>query len=104
MQVVIDIDEKLYDYMRQEEYDKQLDKRFDYQIRFAVKNGTPLSKGHGRIGDLDKLDNRLKRMQHHYVYPLSVQGNAIAGGIALARSMIDNAPAIIKADKIGSER
>ena len=103
MQVVIDIDEKLYNYIRTEEYDKHLDKRFDHHIRLAVKNGTPLSKGHGRIGDLDKLDNRLKRMQHHYVYPLSVQGNAIAGGIALARSMIGNAPAIIETDRIGSE-
>lgn len=76
-----------------------MDKRFDYQIRFAVKNGAPLYKGHGRIGDLDKLDNRLKRMQKHYRNPVFAQSNAIAGGIALARSMIDNAPAIIKADK-----
>lgn len=45
MQVVIEIDEKLYNYMQTEEYDKHLDKRFDYQIRFAVKDGTPLPKG-----------------------------------------------------------
>jgi hypothetical protein len=44
MQIVIKIDEKLYNYMQTEEYDKHLDKRFDYQIRFAVKNGIPISK------------------------------------------------------------
>ena len=53
MQIVIDIDEKLYNYIQTEEYDEHLDKRFDYQIRFAVKDGTPLPKGHGRLIDAD---------------------------------------------------
>lgn len=103
MQLIIDIDEKLYNYIRTEEYDEHLDKRFDYQIRFVVKNGTPLSKGHGRIGDLDKLDNRLKRIQSRHADPIDVTGNAIACGIALARDVIDNAPKIIEADKSEGE-
>ena len=103
MQLVIDIDDELYDYIRTEEYDEHLDKRFDYQIRFSVKNGKPIKKGHGRIGDLDKLDNKLKRMQSRHADPIDVTGNAIACGIALARDVIDNAPIIIKADKMGSE-
>lgn len=42
MKIIIDIDEDLYNYMQTEGYDEHLDKRFDYQIRFAVKKGTPL--------------------------------------------------------------
>lgn len=52
MKIVIDIDEELYNYMRTEEYDRYLDKRFDYQIRLAVANGTPLSEECGDLTDL----------------------------------------------------
>lgn len=51
MQVVIEIDEELYNYMQTDVYNERLDKRFDYQIRFAVKDGTPLPKG--LIGEID---------------------------------------------------
>lgn len=44
IELVIKIDEELYNYMQTDEYDKHLDKRFDYQIRLAVKNGTPLEE------------------------------------------------------------
>lgn len=54
MQIVINIPEELYNYMQTEEYNEQLDKRFDYKIRFAVKDGTPLPKGHGRLIDAEK--------------------------------------------------
>jgi hypothetical protein len=59
MKVVIEIDEKLYNYMQTEKYDEHLDKRFDYQIRFAVKDGTPLPKGHGRLIDADALEKKM---------------------------------------------
>ncbi len=52
MKIVIDIDKELYNYMRTEEYDKYLDKRFDYQIRPAVGNGIPLSEKCGDLTDL----------------------------------------------------
>lgn len=55
IELVIKIDEELYNYMQTNEYDKHLDKRFDYQIRFAVKNGTPLPKGHGNIIDVNDI-------------------------------------------------
>lgn len=60
IELVIKIDEELYNYMQKGEYDKHLDKRFDYQIRFAVKDGIPLPKGHGKIGDLGKLIRAMK--------------------------------------------
>lgn len=59
MQIVIDIDEKLYNYIQTDEYNEHLDKRFDYQIRFAVKDSIPLPKEHGRLGDLDALEKEM---------------------------------------------
>ena len=44
IELVIKIDEELYNYMQTEKFDEHLDKRFDYQVRFAVKNGTPLPR------------------------------------------------------------
>ena len=95
MKIVIDIDDKLYNRIKYLE--PHTNTMLDVLMR-SVQKGTPLSKGHGKIGDLDKLDNRLKRMQGRHADPLDVTGNAIACGIALARSMVDNAPTIIKAD------
>ena len=57
MKIVIDIDEELYNYIHSKSYDEHLDSRFDYQIRFAVKDGTLLPRGHGRLTDLDELIN-----------------------------------------------
>lgn len=54
MQLMIDIDEELYNYMRTEGYDKHLDKRFDDKVRYAVKNGTPLYIG--EVHDRNILD------------------------------------------------
>ena len=55
MKLVIDIPKELYDYMQSETYDKHLDRRFDYRIRFAVKDGIPLPKGHGWIPVSERL-------------------------------------------------
>ena len=38
MQILIDIPKELYDYIKDEKYDAPLDKRFDFQIRYAVAN------------------------------------------------------------------
>lgn len=90
MKIVIDIPKELYDYMQSETYDKHLDRRFDYRIRFAVKNGIPLPKGHGRLIDVDKLrcDARYLREDGVFVYVPAV-----------SISTIINAPTVIEADK-----
>lgn len=89
MQIVIDIDE---------EYIKQIDRiRFliggkedrSLQINVinAIKNGTPLPKGHGRLIDVDDLE-------------LDADWNDYCDGyIAYSGSMIKYAPTIIEADK-----
>ena len=55
MQLIIDIDEELYNYMQTSKYDEHLSKRFDYQSKFAIKHGTPLPEGHGDLIDKDAL-------------------------------------------------
>ena len=55
MKLIIDIPEELYTYMQSESYDAHLDRRLDYRIRFAVRDGIPLPKGHGRLIDADVL-------------------------------------------------
>lgn len=41
--MIINISDEIYDYIQSDKYDKRLEARFDYQIRFAVKEGTVLS-------------------------------------------------------------
>lgn len=106
MELVIDIDDEIYEVLKNGGIvvsGMRSGKTFASKLCMAVANGTPLSKGHGRIGDLDKLDNRLKRIQSRHADPIDVTGNAIACGIALARDVIDNAPKIIEADKSEGE-
>lgn len=55
MKLVIDLPEKLYNYIKSNNYDEHLDRRFDYMIRFAVREGIPLPKGHGGLIDVDDI-------------------------------------------------
>lgn len=85
MQIVINISDELYNYMQTEGYDEHLDRRFDYQIRFAVKNGAPLPKGHGRLIDADKLWDSYYDLDYDFY------------------DAVDFARTIIEADKAESE-
>ena len=44
MQVVIEIPEELYNYIKSGLYDEHLDRRFDYKVRFAVRDGVSLQE------------------------------------------------------------
>lgn len=52
-------------------------------MMYAIKNGTPLPKGHGRLIDADKLKARAKNDITGYCY----------------EDLIDTTPTIIEADK-----
>ena len=52
MQIVVEIDDNLYNQIKYLE--PKANTMLDKLIR-SVQNGTPLPKGHGRIGDLDTL-------------------------------------------------
>ena len=55
MEIVINIDEKLYKELKC----NLTNPMFGTVIDEIVANGTPLPKGHGRLGDLDELENHL---------------------------------------------
>lgn len=52
MKLIIDIHEK--------DYQSILNSgQVPYSVVYAIMNGTPLPKGHGRIGDLDALETEM---------------------------------------------
>ena len=108
MDIVIKIDEELYNYMQTEEYDECLDKRFDYQIRLAIKNSTPLPKGHGRLIDADAfiktMEDASKRQNYKELLiddTLTVDDvfEAVIGSLQNEGLAEGNSPTIIEADK-----
>lgn len=43
MKLQIEIPDEIYEYTQNEKYDEHLERRFDFQTRYAVKNGKPLT-------------------------------------------------------------
>lgn len=80
MQIVIDIPEEAYDFIKRTSYHTR-------SLYEAIKNGTPLPKGHGRLIDADAL---LRKHTEFDAYPFP-------------STTINNAPTIIEADKAESE-
>jgi len=63
MQVVINIDDEIYERLRNSEVlvsGLRSGKRFLSKVLIAVANGVELPKGHGRLGDLDELEKDMK--------------------------------------------
>ena len=82
MQIVIDIPEEVYKSIQDNDYCGIS----NADMYNAVKNGTPLPKGHGRLIDADDIaliDEQFYVSSDYYV----------------AESAIDDAPTIIEADK-----
>ena len=87
MQIVIDIPEEAYNYI------KANGARIPYyKLTDAIKNGTKLPKGHGRLKDVDWIDDNC---ENHY--------SDKDGSWCYTWRDIDNAPTIIEADKAESE-
>ena len=87
MQIVIDIPEELY-----KANHRGLEAEELWDLRIAIKNGTPLPKGHGRLIDADAL---IYKQTHH--------GNYYTPFELIDRNGLNNAPTIIEADKAESE-
>ena len=99
MQIVIDIPERKYKWI--------VDNPQTYtdDLYEAIRNGTPLPKGHGRLGDLDELKQTL---ENHHNFFVMAYGN-INKANQCDKSRLDeidnciaeivNAPTIIEADK-----
>lgn len=90
MQIVIDIPEKVKQTFDNAKDENLYGNYYDYNslIGKAIQNGTPLPKGHGRVGDLDRLYNVFEK-------------NVVSADAF--KELFDNAPTIIEADRSEEE-
>lgn len=89
MKIVIEIPDRIYKIIQTH---RTLNIMDDEILENALKNGTPLPKGHGNLKDANKL-------KHSFImWSMATQGNFIDADIV---SVIDNSPTIIFADKGG---
>jgi len=65
----------------------------------VIANGTPLPKGHGRIGDLDKI----KKEMQNYHDDCAKTSEYTRLGFETAITVVEDADTIIEADKAESE-
>lgn len=84
IELVIKISEETYEYWKNHSY--------EYVLAEAIKNGTPLPKGHGKIVDIDKLINSKCNECGH------IRGVSCTIPCYVVRRMLD-ATTIIEADK-----
>ena len=92
MQIVIDIPEEEYALCK-----KQWDTECLDTLMIAVKYGTPLPKGHGRLIDADELTKQLETVAND-------EWNKQVGaskGLEDAIDIVDNEQTIIEKDKEG---
>lgn len=87
MKLIIELDEEIYDYVLSSlEENDHLPAFFDKDLRVAVRNGTPLPKGHGRLID----EERISLSGIHFE---TERDHAMMIG------RLNSAPTIIEADK-----
>ena len=102
MQIVIDIPEELY-----KANNRGLEAEELWDLRIAIKNGTPLPKGHGRLIDADEIERYMLPSEKQdkktwFVHSEEYRNAVIHFNHALGL-LRDNAPTIIEADKAESE-
>ena len=107
MQVVIDIPEEIYERAK-----VNIMETMDFRtVREAIFNGTPLPKGHGRLGDLDAIWDKLKELEEYYKAEFLKESNVIHEsamngrlyGFTNSKFIVQDAPTIIKTDNAESE-
>lgn len=87
MQIVINIDENLYTRL----FDNGVDNYDDaVDMAKAIRKGTPLPKGHGRLIDAEKL-----KLTEHDIYVMAINYRHRC----ITIENIDEAPTIIEADR-----
>ena len=89
-ELVIKIPEEKYNYVK-----KQVAEGIDNPLKVYIANGTLLPKGHGRLGDLDKIK---KEMQNYYD-DCAKTSEYTRLGFETAIAVIEDAKTIIEADR-----
>ena len=87
--------------IHEKDYQSILNKgQVNFSVVYAIRNGTPLPKGHGKLGDLDIILN--KAMKHRESY-MEAENSSYCRGKLHAYELyveeVENAPTIIEADK-----
>ena len=94
MQIVIDIDENLYTRLFDNGENDVMDMR---RACVAIRKGTILPKGHGRLKDIDALESQIESVS--YGYDWESGENLYAEEEIFLADDIWNAPTIIEADE-----
>ena len=98
MQIVIEIPDRQYELLQRVAKTKRgMENLSEYGE--LILNGTPLPKGHGRLGDLDKI----KKEMQNYHDDCAKTSEYTRLGFETAIAVVEDAPTIIKADKEESE-
>ena len=96
MKLIIDIHEK--------DYQSILNSgQVPYGVVCAIMNGTPLPKGHGRLGDLDALETEMVNGIHAGNYEEGYETFAHINNMDDCVDCVRYADAIIKADNEASD-
>lgn len=98
MQILIDIPNEKYE---------RLPYIDQFSLREYIENGTILPKDHGRLGDLDKIWNKLKELEEYYQAEFLKESNAIHEsamngrlyGFTNSKFIVQDAETIIEANK-----
>lgn len=94
MQIVINIDENLYTRL----FDNGVDNYDDaVDMAKAIRKGTPLPAGHGRLIDADMLDNELNWLEK-VTNEGSVVDQAAHRKLVQCINVVNTSPTIIEAD------
>ena len=93
MQIVINIDNEDYDDITLTG-ENTINLGVLLNLREAVRKGTPLPQGHGRIVDIGKIDNDKIESDNPIIY-LTVNGEYIE---AISLDYLNNLPTIVEAD------
>ena len=90
--------------LTEDDYKKVQDGRAAVTVmRNAIRNGTPLPKGHGDLKDADKLAVEISMIRDRWNYYGNEYESAMYQAYDNSVDEIIDAPTIIEADKEGSD-
>ena len=96
MQIVIDIPEEMMSYINKSEFNAISEAVYGCLAMLAIKTGTPLPKGHGRLIDygyvVDAIDDWVNAEEYRYT-----------NATDYLRKRVANTPTTIEADKEAQE-
>lgn len=95
MQVVIEMPDRIYRII-QKRHLNIIDTEI---VEDAIRNGTPLPKGHGKLKDTDKISDELERIRDSWNRYGNEYESGKYEGYDYALDEVLDAPTIIEADK-----